>query len=380
MRILHLYSDYRWTGPAEPTVNLCLKLRKRGHDVLFACRLGPNPTQPCIALYAAQRGLEPITRFGLNRYMNPADTVRDLWTLPKFLRDRKIDILHTHLSHDHALGGWAARWSGAPVVVVRTNHKGVGLRRSLTNLVLLRCFTDHLIEISDMAAAGDVAGFMLDPARVSRANVAINLARFDPSQKLPDMRATLGAEPSDIIIGIAARMQRHRRFDVLLKGFALARKQAPRLRLVILGRGTYQEMVAKEPARRMGLGNRVLFPGYIKDGYAAALNTFDAKIFLMPGSDGSCRAVREAMAMGKPVICARRGMLSEIVTDGVTGLVVDDTPENLAAAMVRLAQDRSLRRAMGRASLKKARRDFSPDAEAAAVEKAYEIVLSRRKG
>ena len=379
MRILHLYSDYRWTGPAEPTVNLCLKLRERGHDVLFACRLGPNPTQPCIALYAAQRGLDPITRFGLNRYMNPADTVRDLCTLPRFLRREKIDVLHTHLSHDHALGGWAARWSGAPVAVVRTNHKGVPLRRSLANMVLIRCFTDHLIEISNAAAAGDAAGFLLDPAKVSRANVAIDLTRFDPSQKLPDMRAKLGAKPSDIVVGIAARMQRHRRFEILLRGFAMALKQAPALRLLILGRGTYQERVAKEPARRLGLGDRVLFPGYIKEGYVAALNTFDMKIFLMPGSDGSCRAVREAMAMGKPVICARRGMLPEIVTDGVTGLVVDDTPENLAAAMVRLAQDAKLRRAMGRASLQKVRRDFSPDAEAAAVEKAYEAALSRRK-
>jgi glycosyltransferase involved in cell wall biosynthesis len=330
-----------------------------------------------VARFAAHRGLEPITRFALNRYMNPADTVRDLWTLPKFLRDEKIDILHTHLSHDHALGGWAARWSGAPVVV-RTNHKGVPLRRSLSNMILVRCFTDHLIEISAMAVAGDVAGFMLDPAKVSRANVAIDLKKFDPSQELPDMRSTLGAAPSDIVIGIAARMQRHRRFEILLQGFALALKQLPQLRLLILGRGTYQDTVAKEPARRLGLGDRVLFPGYVKDGYVAALNTFDIKIFLMPGSDGSCRAVREAMAMGKPVICARRGMLPEIVTDGVTGLVVDDTPENLAAAMVRLARDRKLRRAMGRAARKKAERDYSPDAEAAAVEKAYETVLSRR--
>ena len=378
MRILHLYSDYRWTGPADPTVNLCLKLRERGHDCLFACRQGPKPTDPCVALFAAHRGLEPITRFALNRYMNPADTVRDLWTLPKFLRDEKIDILHTHLTHDHALGGWAARCSSAPVVVVRTNHKGVPLRRSLSNMILVRCFTDHLIEISAMAVAGDVAGFMLDPAKVSRANVAIDLKKFDPSQELPGMRPALGAAPSDIVIGIAARMQRHRRFEILLQGFALALKQLPQLRLLILGRGTYQDRVAKEPARRLGLGDRVLFPGYVKDGYVAALNTFDIKIFLMPGSDGSCRAVREAMAMGKPVICARRGMLPEIVTDGVTGLVVDDTPENLAAAMVRLAQDRKLRRAMGRAARKKAERDYSPDAEAAAVEKAYETVLSRR--
>jgi glycosyltransferase involved in cell wall biosynthesis len=382
MRILHLYSDYRWTGPAEPTVNLCAKLKERGHDVLFACRLEQHHGEPGIASRAAAQQLQTITDFGLNRYWDPADLFYDLRKLPKFLRDEKIEVLHTHLSYDHALGGWAARRSRAPVSVVRTNHKAVPLRRSLTHRILIRYFTEHLIEISDMAAAGDIHGFRLEPSRVSRANVALDLARFDPSrEKLPDLRAELGLGASEVVIGIVARMQRHRRFDVLLRGFALALKQVPQLRLVVLGRGTHQEMVAKEPARRLGLGDRVLFPGYyMHEKYVAAVNAFDVKVFLMPGSDGSCRAAREAMALGKPVICARRGMLPEIVTDGVTGFVVDDTPENLAAAMVKLALDPERRQSMGQAARAKALREFSPEQEVVAVEKAYEAALSRKRG
>jgi glycosyltransferase involved in cell wall biosynthesis len=216
--------------------------------------------------------------------------------------------------------------------------------------------------------------------RVSRAGLAIDLARFDPSLPLPDMRARLGADPADVIVGIVARMQRHRRFDVLLEGFALAVKQVPQLRLIILGRGTHQETVAKAPARRLGIADRVLFPGYLRDDYVAALNAFDIKVFLVPGSDGSCRAAREAMALGKPVICARRGMLPEIVADGVTGLVVDDTAENLAAALVRLGGDADLRRRMGQAGREKALREYSPEAEVVAVEKAYDLAINRKKG
>jgi glycosyltransferase involved in cell wall biosynthesis len=86
------------------------------------------------------------------------------------------------------------------------------------------------------------------------------------------------------------------------------------------------------------------------------------------------------MALGKPVICARRGMLPEIVTDGVTGFVVDDTPENLAAAMVKLALDPERRQSMGQAARAKALREFSPEQEVVAVEKAYEAALSRKRG
>jgi len=44
MRILHLFSNWKWTGPADPVLNLCKGLSHRGHDVTLAtekplCRL-----------------------------------------------------------------------------------------------------------------------------------------------------------------------------------------------------------------------------------------------------------------------------------------------------------------------------------------------------
>jgi glycosyltransferase involved in cell wall biosynthesis len=102
----------------------------------------------------------------------------------------------------------------------------------------------------------------------------------------------------------------------------------------------------------------------------------DFNIFLMPGTDGSCRAVREVMAMGKPVIAADRGMLSTIVDHNVTGLVIDDTPGNLATATVSLAKDSELRKRMAEASLQKAQDVFSQESMAEKVERVYEELLS----
>lgn len=173
-------------------------------------------------------------------------------------------------------------------------------------------------------------------------------------------------------------MQTHRRFEVLLEAVRRAVAEAPRLRLVVIGRGTNQETVAREPARRLGLGEVVRFPGYLDgDDYVAALAGLDAKIFLVPGSDGSCRAVREALAMGKPVVAARRGMLVEIVRDGETGLLVDDEPEALARALARLAGDGEARRRMGEAAGREARERFSIAAVAAEVVRIYGATLAR---
>ena len=121
----------------------------------------------------------------------------------------------------------------------------------------------------------------------------------------------------------------------------------------------------------MGLADNIFFTGYQLHGYPEMLAALDLKVFLVPGSDGSCRAVREAMAMGKPVIVANRGMLPEIVEDGVSGLVVEDTPENLARAISLLVRDKQLRLAMGKEARKKMFEECNLSRQLDKVEEVY---------
>jgi glycosyltransferase involved in cell wall biosynthesis len=124
----------------------------------------------------------------------------------------------------------------------------------------------------------------------------------------------------------------------------------------------------------------VHFPGYASgENYVGLLKAFDVKVFLVPGSDGTCRAVREAMAMGKPAIVSDRGMLPEIVTDGEDGYVCDGSAQSVYDALARLATDRPLRHALGRAARHKAVTQYSLAVQAMAVLGVYERVMSRRK-
>jgi glycosyltransferase involved in cell wall biosynthesis len=101
----------------------------------------------------------------------------------------------------------------------------------------------------------------------------------------------------------------------------------------------------------------------------------------MAGSDGTARALREAMAMGKPVIVANRGMLPELVEDGVSGLVVDDTPEGLASAALRYLRHPELKEALGKAAYQKAHHDFRLERQVESVERFYAemIHLGKRR-
>jgi glycosyltransferase involved in cell wall biosynthesis len=345
MRVLHLFGDWKWTGPSEPTLDLCQELRALDVEADLACMEAPPDASGSLPARARERGIVPLHLAGLRRSLFSA--IGDIPRVAAALKG--YDLLHVHFSHDHFVGGRAARKVGG-IRVVRTNHKGLPLA-GLGSGYLLKRLTDGYVTYvkEDVARA-----FVLDPA--------MRLERFVP-RDVPRHGFT---------VGVVARMQRHRRFDVLLQGVKLAK--VPDLRVLVVGRGTHMEEVAVEPARKLGLSN-VVFTGYLGDKYLDTLASFDALLFLVPGSDGTCRAIREAMCMGKAVIGARRGMIPQIVDDGRTGLVIDDSPETIARAIERLAADRAACAAMGAAGREKALRLYDIRRQARAMKDVYAQVL-----
>lgn len=356
MRVLHLLADWKWTGPAEPVLDLCLELRRQGVHADLACQPPPPDVNASLAAKARERGLEPLHDFELRRGLRFVSNLQDIGRIAEACR--RYDLVHVHSSHDHVLGGLGARKSRT-ARIVRTNERAVPVKKNVASNWLFRKCTDGYVTYSRATLEADVASFGL---RGWRVDPGMRLDRFVPRE----------APHEGFVVGVVARMQRHRRFDVLLEGIRLCR--VPDLRVLVVGRGTHRDEVAVEPARRLGLTN-VTFAGYLGPQYLDTVATFDALLFLVPGSDGTCRAIREAMAMARPVIGARRGMIPEIVDDGATGLVIDDTPENIARAIERLAGDRAAAREMGRRGREKALARYDLGRLAGEMRKIYEALL-----
>lgn len=381
MKILHLYSDWKWTGPAEPALNLCVALKKFGHDVTFACGKAMDdypfpPDSESVEKSAFERGLVPVTTFNLNKHFRFFQAVSDTKKITTFMDSEAFDLLHVHRCYDHLVGGIAARRAKRFLPIVRTNHDGVALIRGLRNTICISKLTDALIDVSEEARKGDALNFRLPEDKIFRIDASIDCERFKPQNGHNRMRKKLGISEEDIVVGIIARIQTHRRFDVLLEAVKRARREVPRLRLLVIGRGTKEKLLLTDPARKMGLADAIIHTGYRTDDYVDVVSCMDFNVFLVPGSDGSCRAVREVMAMKKPVIAANRGMLPEIVDHNSTGIVISDTPENLAAAFVTLSKDEQLRMRLAETSLKKAQEVFSLESMARRVETVYENLLS----
>jgi glycosyltransferase involved in cell wall biosynthesis len=376
MRLLHLFSNHKVTGPAEPAARLAAHLARRGHEVLFAHAPVRDSDTGYMDTVAARYGLDATEQFRLPKHYRPVTMLFDARRMGQLIDDREIDIVHCNLVNDHVTASYAMPWCRRRPKIVRTNYAAVPMRHGLRERWLFPARTDGLIEVSERAREADERRLGM-AGRTFFVDTAIELDRFDPARELPDLRARWGLGPEHFVVGIAARIQQRRKFHVLLDAAAIVRERVPQFRLAIIGRGTHMERVAMQPARERGLDDIAFFPGYLRDDdYVGGLAALDVKVFLYPGTDGSCRAAREAMAMGRPVVAARRGMLPELVSDGHDGRIVErDDAEHLADTLVALAEDDDLRATLGRNARETAVRRFDPDAQAAAVEGVYETLL-----
>ncbi|MGQ0553293.1 MAG: glycosyltransferase [Planctomycetota bacterium] len=408
MKILHLFANWKWTGPAEPALNVAWR-QSREHQVLFLSGTPPEGQSSRITPQAQQRGVATRDGFVLSKHGRFRSNREDARRLVTLLREFQPEIVHCHLDNDHRIASMAlsALKAGEPdrsgrgstsaatpgdragPRLVRTAYDPEGLPGSFRVRRIVRRRLDGLIvttaggQAQTLAAYGGSARSLSITARprpMALIEGGVDLERFDPERfDRAAARQKLGLHPEHVAIGIVARVQAHRRYEVLLDAHERVVRRHPELRLVVIGRGTHIEALLLAPIAARGLGNTVLSTGYLAgEEYPAALAALDGALFLVPGSDGTCRALREQQAMGLPAIVTPRPPLPEIIEEGVSGLIAAETVEGLERALERLVADAPLRGRLQRGARETARRRFDLDTQAAAVTAFYAQVLAAR--
>ncbi len=379
MNILHLYSDWRWTGPADPVLNICKKLQERGHNIFFAYRKPPREFPETIERFAHERGISSVDIFNLNRYFNISDNACDIIRLRRFILEKKIDIANTHLTHDHVIGGIACRLTSNKAVIIRTDHRRDPFKSAFGNRFLLKYLTDGVITFSGKSKEKLTGEFGIVGNNVKKIIPAVDSNIFNPDRQFMDMRAKFGIHDKDIVVGIVTRFQKYRKMDMFFEAFSSALKKVPNIKALLLGTSSKMKETVYEPVKRLNLEKNVIIAGYLSDDYIDALACMDIFVFLIAGSDGTGRAMREAMAMGKPVIANNIGMLPEMIDEGENGFIFDNRSASLAGLITKLCTDKNLRFATGKAARIKAERDFSMDRQAEDIETFYEQQLRSKK-
>lgn len=162
--------------------------------------------------------------------------------------------------------------------------------------------------------------------------------------------------PADkvIITTGASRVTDRKGIDYLIRAIKILDQKYPNIHLKALGDGNAKANL-ENLAKELGLEKKVEFIGRIPRENTAPYYQ-EAGIFVLPSfNEGMSNAMLEALASGLPLIATNTGGTSELVEEGVNGLVIKTKDvQDLADKIEILMKDEDLRKKMGEASRRKA--------------------------
>jgi glycosyltransferase involved in cell wall biosynthesis len=282
----------------------------------------------------------------LKRRIDPFADVKAFFAIRKLIRKIQPDLLHEHASKAAFLARLAGKMMGVPsVYTIQTWQFGTQSLGSVSTLVGLTCerlaanWCDRIITVAD---AGAVA---LRGNGVAADSKIVTIHNGMPDS-VEQASPALGRPPTFVMV---ARFTAAKDHETLLRAFAKTRANA---RLQVVGDGPLRKKYMTL-ARTLGLADRVEFLGDRGDvpSILAAADVF----VLASKSEMFPISILEAMRAGLPVIASRVGGVSEIVTHGETGLLVErQSVEELSNALNRMIDSPAVRESLG----KEGRRQF----------------------
>jgi glycosyltransferase involved in cell wall biosynthesis len=274
--------------------------------------------------------------------------------LARILRGIQPDIIHTNGFKMHLLASWIRPSKTALVWHIHDYVR----RRPLMSRMLRRYSKQCAAAIvNSKSVAADLRALCPD-LRVVPIYNAVDLSRFAPKGTRLDLDAIAGlppVAPGAVRVGLVATFARWKGHKIFLE--ALSRLPADlSVRGYIIGGPIYQTngsqwsvQELRQEVKRLGLGDRVGFTGFLSD-TAAAMRSLDVIVHASTEPEPFGMVIAEGMACGKAVIACQAGGASELFVDGENALAHSPGDvDGLAAQILLLASNEELRRQLGKA-------------------------------
>ena len=260
--------------------------------------------------------------------------------LAAWLRRSHVDVVQTHLIEGGIVGIAAARMARVPLVILTRHHTSeiemVGTRLHAWCDRLLTRSADRVVVLSHAVKTHMVSR---EGAPAGKIDVIYQGFDFHTLSATDDdrrrVRAELGLDGA-FVIGCVARFFKTKGHQYLLAAARQLATEIPTLKVLLLGGGDRSAIDAM--VREHDLGDRVIFGGYRGD-VPACMRAMD--VVVHPSlTEAFCQTIVEALTAGAPLVVTDVAAASEVVTDGVTGLLVPPAdPEAIASAVRRLHGD-----------------------------------------
>jgi glycosyltransferase involved in cell wall biosynthesis len=306
--------------------------------------------------------------------------IRYLWSLVAAARHNRVGLIHTHLLGSAVYGALVGLLTGTAVISVihgPTDLRSIGKLASFKRWLLLHgCSALVAVSTSTREA---LMGFGVPPESILLIRNGVDTDKYSPppagEPRAGELRAELGLQPDQLLIGAVGNIRAPKSYDVLLKAAALVAAQVPRCRFAIVGQGDETAMQPLLQLRdSLGLEDRCHFLGF-RQSSPALYRNFD--VFVSSSrSEGLSLAFLEAMACGLPVVATRSGGPQEVIEPEISGVLVPiEDPTALAEGLRRTLVDAGFRSRLGVAARKRVVASFSLESVLKEYTSLYEKLL-----
>ncbi|MEQ8766936.1 MAG: glycosyltransferase family 4 protein [Planctomycetota bacterium] len=341
-------------GQVEYVLSLADQLREAGHEPAVAARADSRLAAEC-----RERRHRVYDAFYFSRGLRPLELWSDLRRASRLLRSGAVDLVHVNGSQDHWVFALARRRNRSKIPLIRTRHNTYRIRDNFTNRLLNRSLTTRTITVCEWVKTHRLIGPGFDGRPIDVIHNGVDLEHFVEVEPDPTVRGEFSLPEDAVLIGVVARLVKEKGHRYLVEALGeLVEKGRDRLHVLLIGEGTEGAAIL-EQAEALGVSDRLTFTGFRSD-VRRLVSACDLGVLPSIGCDTSSIALKEMMAMRKPVVTTDHGGLPEIVDDGVNGFVVPAADGSaLAAAIDRFLQDPGLARRLGVAAREKVEREFT---------------------
>jgi glycosyltransferase involved in cell wall biosynthesis len=355
------------TGSVVQMYQLARGLSRRGHRVAVVSRAAGD-----VPARARREGLDFVAL--PLRHEFDLSTARRLAAV---VDERAVDVIHAHKGIAHSAALFATLFSRRrPVLVV---NRGVSFPLDAFNRIKYHVRMDAVVTVCEDIKKVIVASGRLPPGKVHVVYAGVDLAVFDPSIASPKrVRGEWGIGDSDTLL-VQVGVREWKGWRDVIDAVSILASEFPRLKAALVACEDDAKMrEVADYARGRGVGERVIPVGFRTD-MPDVLAAADFVADLSYEGLGITGTLREAMAMGTPVLASAAGGNPELVVDGSSGrLVPPRDPPALAAALAALLRDPAEAGRLGRQGRRRVEEGFSSEVRLDRIEALYRRLIAEK--
>ncbi|MDQ2920215.1 MAG: glycosyltransferase [Acidobacteriota bacterium] len=375
--LLHIVDSLEQGGTERQAIQLVRLLHTSGrYRVHLACL----QNRGSLRVEAEGLGLGEITEYPLDSFYD-RNFVVQLRRCVRFLKEHKIDVVHTHDFYTNIFGMTAARLARVPARIA-SKRETEGFRSSAQKRAERYAYAlAHSVITNANAVSNQLIKEGVRAEKLTTVYNGLDVSRVAPQSDLQRdamlAMVKLPHEPRErLFVTIVANLQHAvKDHSTFLRAAARVRQEVPQASFVLAGEGALTNDL-RALAKKLGIERDTFFVGHCQR--IAELLAVSEVCVLSSKAEGFSNSILEYMAAARPVVVTDVGGAREAVIDGETGFIVtagDD--ENMAARIITLLREPERARAMGERGRLIVEQKFSCEAQLERTAALYNWLLAR---